>query len=571
MTDYNETFLGDLSDQFNNPTNHEFYPGELVLFAGDNVVTGSTTNSPLDRDFFTFEVPDGFTVSEINLSDYQWGNGDQSISNYGSSYFAIVSGSSFPSLTDDSTFQVSKLIDDYVTEASEVGQDLLESGVGTAAGAGSTGSGTLGPGVYSVWYQETQANTTYEFNIVLDAPADADFGAIQFSSSDIQVNEAAGTFDITLTRTGGSDGGVSVVLRRTGGSAENLVDFSFTPVTAIFEDGQTERVFSYPIINDSLVEGNETATFELTDAMGGVSLGSSSEATVTIVDDDAVPDFGAIQFSSSGIQVNEAAGTVDITLTRTGGSDGAVSVALNQTGGTAQNTVDFNFTPLTVAFADGETQRSISVAIVSDSLVESDETAIFALTNASGGASLGTPSQTTLTIIDDDKVFTGTDGSDTLRGGVGDDRLLGKGGDDRLVGNQGNDRLNGGSDDDRLIGNQGNDRLNGGSGDDRLVGNLGNDYLNGGSGDDYLDGGVGTDTLIGGAGSDTFALRRNTGSDLIRGFQIDEDSLDLRGDLRFGLLTITESGNRAVIRVGGDQLAVLRGVEADQLTAAQFS
>lgn len=443
MADYNET-AGDLSNDFANPTS-------LVISAGNNVVTGSTTNAPLDRDYFTFVVPEGSTVTDITLQAYQWGTDNSA----GNSYFGIINSNAFPdptSMVSDNSFVVSKLID-----SAQVGQDLLQSGVGEDADGtppSPNGPGELGPGTYSVWYQETGASTTYAFNIVLDTPPP--------------------------------------------------------------------------------------------------------------------PSSGQIQFSSSTFEVNEAAGTIDVTLTRTGGSAGAVSVVLNQTGGTAQNTVDFNFTPVTVAFANGETQRSVSVAIISDSLVESNETAIFGLTNASGGASLGTPSQTTLTIIDDDQLLTGTDGSDTLRGGVGDDRLLGKGGDDRLVGSDGNDVLNGGSDDDRLIGNLGNDRLNGGSGDDRLVGNDGNDYLNGGSGDDYLDGGAGIDTLIGGAGSDTFALRRNTGSDLIRDFQIDEDSLALRGDLRFGQLTITDNGNRAVIRVGSEQLAVLRGVQADQLTAAQF-
>ena len=89
MADYNEQFLGDLSDDFRDAKAHEFFPGKLVLFTGSNVVEGSTTNDPLDRDFFTFDVPSGFKVSNIFLQDYQWGNGDQSSSNYGNSYFAL--------------------------------------------------------------------------------------------------------------------------------------------------------------------------------------------------------------------------------------------------------------------------------------------------------------------------------------------------------------------------------------------------------------------------------------------------------------------------------------------------
>ncbi|GAB4386410.1 MAG: hypothetical protein Kow00121_52930 [Elainellaceae cyanobacterium] len=435
MANHNEASNGDLSNFFNNPTS-------ITLSPGNNVISGSTVgggNPPGDRDYFTFEVPVGSTVSAIFLQSYSGAT---------NSYFAVIGGNSFPdpdaaTPPDASTFVVSKLIDNAAD--SEVGEDLLASTVGTAAGP--AGPGQLGPGVYSVWYQETGANTTYEFNVVLDTP----------------------------------------------------------------------------------------------------------------------PAPGQIQFGSSDIEVNEAAGTIDITLTRTGGSDGAVSIQLNSTGGTAQNSVDYNVaTPLTVSFADGQTEQVVSVAIVNDALVEGNETAIFALTNPTGGASLGTVATSTLTIVDDDQagVLRGTNGPDTLTGGPGDDRITGRGGNDRLGGGSGDDRLSGNSEDDRLVG---------GSGDDWLQGGNGNDRMAGGSGDDFLNGGQGADTLTGGAGRDTFVLKRRHGSDLIRDFQIDEDSLDLRGNLRFGQLTITRNGNQAVISVGGDQLAVLRGVRASQLTAEQFT
>ena len=99
--------------------------------------------------------------------------------------------------------------------------------------------------------------------------------------------------------------------------------------------------------------------------------------------------------AQNAIQVNEAAGTADITLTRTGGKSGAVSAVLNQTGGTAQQSVDYTIaTPLTVNFADGETQKVVKVAIVNDTLVEGDETALFSLTNPTGGATLGAANTT---------------------------------------------------------------------------------------------------------------------------------------------------------------------------------
>jgi Ca2+-binding RTX toxin-like protein len=543
MANYNEALNGDLSSNSASPTS-------LVLSSGSNIVTGSTIgggNPPGDRDFLTFVVPAGTAVTQIALQDYQWGDGNQSTSGYGNSYFAVTQGNSFPSLTDASTFAVSKLIDNS-TAASEIGKDLLEPDVGTAAGP--SGPSQLGPGTYSVWYQETGANTTYAFDISLDTP----FGQIQFDSNAVQANEAAGTADITLTRTGGSNGAVSVVLNQTGGTAQNSVDYTVaTPLTVNFAAGETQKVVKVAIANDTAVEGNETAVFGLTNPTGGAILGTAVNTTLTIVDDDVAPSApGQLQFSSNAIQVNESAGTADITLTRTGGKSGAVSAVLNQTGGTAQKPDDYTIaTPLTVNFADGETQKVIKVAIVNDTLVEGDETALFGLTNPTGGATLGA-ANTTLTIADDDKVSGGTDKPDILSGGTGNDIILG------LSGN------------DRLSGNEGDDFLAGGSGNDRLFGNAGVDRLWGNNGDDLLDGGAGADILVGGAGRDTFVLRRRDGSDLIRDFQIGKDVLDLRGNLSFGQLTIAQDGTKTLVSVGSNVLVTLKGVQADQITTAQF-
>ena len=102
MADYNEAYLGDLSDNFQDPTAHEFelFQGELVLFTGSNVVEGSTLgggNPPGDRDFFTFTVPTGFKVKNLILRDYKWGDNNTG----GDSYFALTRGDRFVAI--DST------------------------------------------------------------------------------------------------------------------------------------------------------------------------------------------------------------------------------------------------------------------------------------------------------------------------------------------------------------------------------------------------------------------------------------------------------------------------------------
>ncbi|MCL1040014.1 Ig-like domain-containing protein, partial [Shewanella submarina] len=84
------------------------------------------------------------------------------------------------------------------------------------------------------------------------------------------------------------------------------------------------------------------------------------------------------------------------------------------------------------------------------------------------------------------------------------------------------------ADGETLTGGSGIDVLQGSAGADTLNGGAGNDILQGGEGTDTLIGGLDDDTLIGGLGADTFVWQQgDTGSDIIKDFNKDEDILDI--------------------------------------------
>jgi len=102
----------------------------------------------------------------------------------------------------------------------------------------------------------------------------------------------------------------------------------------------------------------------------------------------------SLAFAAGTATTNEAVGTYNLAVNRTGTSTGAASVEYRVNGGTAAgNGVDFSLAEGLLNFASGETSKTIPTAIVQDQLPEQAETIIVQLLNQTG-ANLGTSSHT---------------------------------------------------------------------------------------------------------------------------------------------------------------------------------
>lgn len=114
------------------------------------------------------------------------------------------------------------------------------------------------------------------------------------------------------------------------------------------------------------------------------------------------PSPGSVQLSSSSYSAAESAGSVTMTVTRTGGSAGAASVNYATANGTASAGSDYTATSGTLNWAHGDSaNKTFGVPILGDSLYEGNETFTVTLSGAVG-ATLGSPSSATVTIVDDD-------------------------------------------------------------------------------------------------------------------------------------------------------------------------
>src|SRR4030095_14765919 len=113
---------------------------------------------------------------------------------------------------------------------------------------------------------------------------------LQFSAASYSVAENGGNATITITRTGGSVGAVGVTVATSNGTAAAGSDYTATTQTVSFANGDTaDKTVTIPILDDTLVEGNETVNLSLSNPTGGATLGSPSTAVLTITDNDAGP------------------------------------------------------------------------------------------------------------------------------------------------------------------------------------------------------------------------------------------------------------------------------------------
>ncbi len=230
-------------------------------------------------------------------------------------------------------------------------------------------------------------------------------GVITIENSAYNVNENAATLDVAIQRVGGSFGAVSVDVATadalSGALAASGVDFAALNQTLNFADGEITKTISLTILDDSIYEGDENFNLNLSNVVG-TQLGNQPSAVITIVENDAVPSAGVIQFSGANYSVNENAATLLVTITRINGSNGSLSVDVTSSNGSAISGENYQALNTTVSFADGELSRNVTIALIDDNVYEGDKTFDITLSNMVGNATLGNPLTTRVTIIENE-------------------------------------------------------------------------------------------------------------------------------------------------------------------------
>ncbi|MCB9447812.1 MAG: T9SS type A sorting domain-containing protein [Flavobacteriales bacterium] len=224
--------------------------------------------------------------------------------------------------------------------------------------------------------------------------------AVTPATATVQINSVDGTNPTTV--------GYKV----TGGTATSGSDYVLAAGIATIPAGEDSITFDIAITDDATYENSETIVVSLYNPSNCNLNSSNTTFTYTITDNDSKPTVEFAQTTSSQDEGTSPA-LIAVVLSAATGTDVTVDYAI--TGGSASGSgVDYTLVDGTLTIAAGDTTADISVDIVDDGIVESEETFEITLSNPTN-ADPGTDLVTTVTINDDDN-----DGY-VGPGGVGDD------------------------------------------------------------------------------------------------------------------------------------------------------
>jgi hypothetical protein len=198
----------------------------------------------------------------------------------------------------------------------------------------------------------------------------------------------------TVTLSAPSVQGIAVSYSTSAGTALSGIDFQSVFLQNLFiPAGATSGTLNVRIFGDFVIEPDETFFVNLQFPSNATI--ANGQGTGTIVNDDSN---GKFQFSSQTYSGTEDAGNVVITVNRVDGSTGTVTIDYATSNGTAIAGSDYTATSGTLTFNLGETTKTFSVPIISDNVLEDDETVNLTLSMPTGGATLGNPTASVLTI-----------------------------------------------------------------------------------------------------------------------------------------------------------------------------
>jgi gliding motility-associated-like protein len=391
--------------------------GDTDIEANENfrIRITNATNATISDAVGIATITNDDTATAISIADINQVEGDAGTSNF--EFTVSVDGGG--NATSDIDFTINTA-DGTATLADGDYTQILN-------GSGTITSGTSSTIVTVVVNGDTDFEPDETFTIALSNPSAGSTIGTATAIGTI-TNDDSASVSITNTTNGSENSGGAVtngvltisqtvattsntvVTYNVTGTAASGVDFTDFGSTATIIAGQFSTDITVPIIEDAIVEGNETVIITLTEITSGDAVldpvPANRTATNTIIDDDtATVTIDDISFPEDGgpasinvVLDNAVVGGFRVEISTT---DGSATVANN----------DYNVItnqPLNFSGNVGEV-RTVNFTPQTDSVIEGDENLTISMSNLSNTSLTVDISDTaTITILEDDSCAAGT-------------------------------------------------------------------------------------------------------------------------------------------------------------------
>ncbi len=223
------------------------------------------------------------------------------------------------------------------------------------------------------------------------------------------IAEAGGLATVTATLSGASSAATTLTVTAAAGAHAAAGDFTLSAAaTLTIAAGETASAGTVTVtaVADTTDSPDKLVTVGAT-AAGGNGIADPAAATLTVMDDDALPTL-TLTLSPSTIDESGAGSTATVTAALSHPSSEAVTVTVAAAAGSGAVAADFTLsTATTLTIAAGSTTSAGLVTVTANgNSVDSPNKSVTVSGTAAGGNSVANPSNVTLTITDDDALPT---------------------------------------------------------------------------------------------------------------------------------------------------------------------
>ena len=200
---------------------------------------------------------------------------------------------------------------------------------------------------------------------------------------------------------------IPIIWTNQGGASNS--DYSGVENNVVFNDGETEKTFTFMATHDTVDDDGESVKLAFGDLPTRVSEGATTETTISINDDDdpevrvrfelgSYPVAESDDGSTSGVMENE----VEVKVVLDADPERTVIIPIDKTDQGGASDLDYSGVPPNVTFDKGETEKTFTFTALHDTVDDDDESVLLTFGDLPTRVSEGATTETIIRIDDDD-------------------------------------------------------------------------------------------------------------------------------------------------------------------------